>query len=306
MLRQVGVRVGQLMITMVGITTIMFLLMRLSGDPSTLFITEAHTAEQQAEIRRTLGLDESLPVQYGSFIRRAAIGDFGMSLRLRRPALDVVLERLGPTLTLAAAGLLISLLVGIPLGRLAATHQGRAPDQLSMAIAVVLQGIPTFLLAILLIWVFAVELRLLPVGGRGSLAHLILPAITLAAYSLARFARLTRSSLLDVLHQDYIRTARSKGLSERVIERRHALRNAGLPIVTAAGLTFAQFISSAVVTETVFSWPGVGSLMIQAVGQRDYPVVQACVFVVAFLVVMVNLLTNISYVFLDPRTRRAA
>ena len=299
-------RFAQLVVAVWGIATLVFVLLRLSGDPVTLFVNDQTTPAQVEQIRHQLGVDQPLPVQYAQFLQRAALGDFGTSLRLGQPALAVVLGRLDATVQLALVSLALSILVGVPVGIVSAARRGSTLDHLSMVAAVLAQGIPTFLLALVLIWVFGVELRWLPVGDRGTPEHLILPSMALAAYSLARLARLTRSAMLEVLDQDYMRTAHAKGLSRWLSLRRHALRNAAVPVLTTIGFTFAQFIGGAVITETVFAWPGIGRLLIQAVGERDYPVVQAAVVVIALGVVLVNLVTDLACAAIDPRIRRSA
>jgi peptide/nickel transport system permease protein len=303
--RYIVTRLLQIVVAVWGVATLVFVLMRLSGDPVALFVTEQTTPAEREEIRRQLGLDQPLPVQYVKFLSRAAVGDFGNSLRLGQPALGVVLERFSATVELAVVALVLSVAVGIPAGVFAAAKRGSGLDHFTMVVSVLGQGIPTFILAILLIWLFAVQLHWLPVGERGTPEHLILPAVTLAAYSLARLARLTRSAMLEVLGQEYVRTARSKGLAEWLILRRHALRNAAIPVVTTIGVTLAQFIGGAVITETIFAWPGVGRLLVQAVGQRDYPIVQAAVVITGLSVVMGNLLTDVLCAVLDPRIRHA-
>lgn len=303
MFRYTITRLVQAFVAIFGITTVVFLLLRISGDPVTLFMTEATTPEQEAALRRELGFDDPLPIQYLRFMKGAATGDFGTSLRLGRPAMEVVLERLGATMQLTIAALVLSILIGVPAGVLSAAKRGSIIDQVTMVGSVIGQGVPVFVLGIILIWIFSVKFQVLPVGGRGGISNLVLPTVALATYSLARLARLSRSAMLEVLGEDYIRTARAKGLRDFMVLYRHALKNASIPIITAVGLSFSTFFGGAVITETIFSWPGIGRMLVQAVGQRDYPVVQAAVFVTAVFVVAVNLITDLMYAFLNPRIR---
>jgi len=296
-------RAVQLLIAVWGISTVVFFLVRLSGDPLALYLSEQSTLEQRAELTRQLGFDSPLPVQYLRFLGQAATGNFGISMRTGLPAMEMVFGRLGATLELSVAALLLAVVVGVPVGLIAAARRDTLFDRFVMALAVVGQGVPSFLQGVLLIWLFSVEWHLLPVGGRGTVSHLVLPTLTLATFSLARLARLTRSAVLEILGQDFIRTAKAKGLGDRVVLYGHALKNASIPIVTAIGLSFSVFFGSAVVTEVVFFWPGIGRLLVQSVGARDYPVVQAAVFVTAVFVTVANLVTDLAYLSLDPRIR---
>lgn len=296
-------RAVQLLIAVWGISTVVFFLVRLSGDPLALYLSDQSTQAQRDELSRQLGLDQPLPVQYLRFLGQAATGDFGISMRTGFPAMEMVMERFSATLELSVAALVLSVVVGVPVGLIAAARRDSLFDRLVIGLAVLGQGIPSFMQGVLLIWLFSVEWHLVPVGGRGTLGHLILPTITLATFSLSRLARLTRSAALEVLGLDFIRTAKAKGLSDRVVLYGHALKNASIPIVTAIGLSFSVFFGSAVVTEVVFFWPGIGRLMVQSVGARDYPVVQASVFVTALFVTVANLVTDLTYLALDPRIR---
>ncbi len=237
------------------------------------------------------------------FLGGALTGDFGVSFRHQQPALPLVLERLPATLELALAALLLSVAVALPLGIVAALHRGRLGDVLAMAFAVVGQATPYFWMGIMLILVVSVELGWLPTSGRGTWQHLILPAVTLATHFAAALARLTRTAMLEVLGQNYVTTARAKGLPERAVILAHALKNAAVPVVTLIGLQFGTLLGGAVVTETVFAWPGVGRLAVQSIFVRDYPVVQAGVLVLALAFVLVNLLVDLLYGLLDPRIR---
>ena len=288
-----------------GVVTVVFFLVRLTGDPAAFLVDQTATREEIAHVRHLLGLDRSLPVQYADFLLGVARGDFGTSIREKRPAMRMVLEHLWPaTVELAAAALALSVLLAVPLGVLSATHKDRAADHLSRLGSLFLQSMPAFWLGLMLILLFAVQLGgLLPAYGSGSLRHLILPAITLAAAPLAQNVRLIRAGMLEVLQQDYVRTARAKGVMERAVLYRHALRNAALPFITVTGLSLGFMLSGAIIIETVFAWPGLGRLIVQAVPGRDFPVIQAgvCVFAVTF--VAVNLAVDVLYALVDPRVR---
>lgn len=288
---------------LVGVATVVFLLVRLTGDPVRLMLPPDATPAQEQALRRTLGLDRPAIVQYLSFLGSVAHLDLGQSLRYGQPTLNLILERYPATLQLSAAALLLSLLVALPAGVIAATHRGTASDGGVMALALVGQSSPVFFTGLALILVFAVSLRWLPSGGVGTPQHLVLPAVTLGLYLMSTVARLMRSSLLDVLNEDYLRTARAKGLGATTIMLRHALRNAMLPVITIIGLETGALLGGSIVTETVFAWPGVGQLVIQAIAARDYPLVQGIVLVLATTFVLINLLVDLSYSWLDPRIR---
>jgi ABC-type dipeptide/oligopeptide/nickel transport system permease component len=287
----------------VGVVTLVFVALRLSGDPAATMLPGDATVDELAALRRTLGLDRPLYVQYVAFLGSAVRGDFGESFRHQQPAFGLVLERLPATLELAFAALLLALVVALPLGILAAVHRGCAADVLAMSFAVVGQATPYFWMGIMLILVVSVELAWLPTSGRGGWQHLILPAVTLGTHFAASLARLTRTSLLEVLGQNFVTTARAKGLAESGVILRHALKNAAVPVVTLIGLQFGTLLGGAVVTETIFAWPGVGRLAVQSIFVRDYPVVQAGVLVLALSFVALNLLVDLLYGALDPRIR---
>jgi peptide/nickel transport system permease protein len=286
-----------------GISLITFALLHVVGDPVLLLLPQNASDEDVALLREKLGLDRPLWYQYGIFLAGAARGNFGESLFTQESALMLILERMPATLELTVAGMLVGIGIAVPLGVVAAIRRGSITDRLCTVGAVAGQAMPIFWLGIMLIIVFAVLLRWLPASGRGSLVHLVLPAITLGAYLAPLTMRLTRSGMLDVLTQDYIRTARAKGVAERLVLYRHALRNAAIPIVTILGVQFGRLLGGAVVTETVFAWPGVASLAVKAIRTYDYPVVQAAVILLALLIVLVNLLTDIAVTWLDPRIR---
>jgi peptide/nickel transport system permease protein len=303
MLSYLARRLFEFLIVLVGVLTIVFVLQRLSGDPTNLLLPIDAPEEVRADLRHQLGLDQPLAVQYVRFLGSVAVGDLGDSYRFRQPALGLVLERLPATLLLAGASLLISLVIALPLGILAAVYRNTWVDTVATGISLIGQAMPVYWLGLLGILLFAVQWRLLPSMGGGSFAALILPATTLAVYSASRIMRLTRSAMLDVLHQDYVRMARAKGLSEAKVLIKHALRNASIPIVTIIGLQFGGLLGGAVITETVFAWPGVGRLAVNAVQQRDFPVVQAVTVVIAFAFSLINLTVDLLYARLNPRIR---
>ncbi|OGL11711.1 MAG: hypothetical protein A3I14_00475 [Candidatus Rokubacteria bacterium RIFCSPLOWO2_02_FULL_73_56] len=286
-----------------GISLITFTLLHVVGDPVLLLVPQSASDADVRLLKEKLGLDRPLWAQYAVFLRDAVRGDFGESLFTQESALVLILERMPATLELTFAGMAVGLLIAIPLGVVSAIRRGSLTDRLCTVGAVTGQAMPIFWLGIMLIIVFAVQLRVLPASGRGTLAHLVLPAITLGAYLAPLTMRLTRSGMLDVLTQDYIRTARAKGVGERVLLFKHALRNAAIPIVTILGVQFGRLLGGAVVTETVFAWPGVASLAVKAINTYDYPVVQGAVVLLAFLIVLANLLADIAVTWLDPRVR---
>jgi peptide/nickel transport system permease protein len=294
-------RLGQLVVVLLGASTLVFGLLRLSGDPAVLFVGPDASHEDVARVRAELGFDDPLPVQYLRFLSRAAVGDFGLSLRYDRPALEMVAESFPATLELTLAALLLSTLLAVPAGVLAGVYRGSLYDNAAMVGSLLGQSVPTFWLGIMLIVFLAVQVPLLPTSGRGTWAHLVLPAVTLGTFSVARIARLTRSGMLEVLTQDYIRTARAKGTGEGRVVFRHALRNAALSALTVVSFTLSALVGGAIITETIFAWPGVGRLLLQGVSVRDYPLVQAAVFVIALFVTAINLLTDLLYAVLDPR-----
>jgi peptide/nickel transport system permease protein len=278
-------------------------MMRLSGDPVRLILPIYASEEDARTLAKALGLDQPVPIQFLRFLGGAVHGDFGISLRQGVPAMSVVLDRLQATVELTVSCLIFALAVAVPAGIFSATHRYTLRDNLFMLLALLGQSIPVFALGIMMILLFAVELRWFPSSGRGDLSHLVLPTVALGSFFTAKIARLVRSGMLDVLSQDYIRTARAKGLANRVVLWRHALRNAALPVVTIVGIDIGTLLGGAVITETVFAWPGVGRLAIQAISDRDYPVVQAVVFIVALGFVLVNLIVDILCGYLDPRIR---
>ena len=301
MIRYIGERFGQSLITIWGISIIVFLLAHFSGDPLLLLVPPEATKAEVERIRASYGLDRSLPEQYLTYMRGIIRGDFGTSLRFREPTLRLVLERLPASLKLATSAMILSLTVGISVGVLSAARPGGLVDRFGKAFAMLGQSMPVFWLGLMLILIFAVRLRWFPTSGTGNWKHLVLPALTLGWYSTAAMTRITRSAMLDVLDADYIRLAHIKGLHPFKIITKHALRNAAIPIVTLASLQFIALINGAVVTETIFAWPGMGRLTVDAVFARDFPLVQTAVFVASVLFVLTNLVVDLLYGVLNPR-----
>jgi peptide/nickel transport system permease protein len=276
------------------------------GDPARLLMGQHGDERTLASLRHEMGLDRPMYVQYARFIGRLMKGDLGMSYRQKRPVAEIIRDRFPATAKLAAAAMLIAILAGVGAGILAAMHRNTTWDWLIMVLSLSGISMPVFWLGMMLILVFASGLGWLPVGGygrAGDLRHIALPALSLAAISVGYIARMMRSSMLEVIGKDYIRTARAKGLPERVVILGHALRNAFIPVITVIGIDFAALLGGAVATETVFSWPGLGRAAVDAIRMRDLPVVEGCVIFLAFVFVVINLLVDLSYAWLDPRIR---
>ena len=299
----VGHRIFRAVIALWLVSTVVFVVMRLSGDPVPLLLPPDAPLSEILRVRRDLGLDRPLPVQYGVFLTNVVRGDFGRSIHYRIPAVEVVRGYLGATLELGLTAFFLAALVAVPIGLFSAMKRNSPLDHAAMTFALIGQSAPTFFLGILFILLLALKLDLFPTSGRGDWRHLVLPALTLGAFAMASIARLTRSAVLEVLGADYIRTARAKGMSEMWVVAKHTLKNAAIPIVTITGLQFGTLLGGAVVTETVFSWPGIGRLAVQSINNRDYPVVQCTVFVAALLFIVINFVVDVLYGFLDPRIR---
>lgn len=297
-----GRLVSGAIVVLLALTAVFFML-RLSGDPVLLFAPMDTSPEGLQEIRERMGFEDPLAVQYARFMGDALQGDFGESTRERRSATEIVVERLPATLQLGGLALLISVAVGIPLGILSATRHGSGWDTLARVIAVLGQAVPGFWLGLLLILLFSVRLGWLPTSGRGGWEHIILPAVTLAALSTARYARLTRSTMLDVLGQDYIRTAKAKGLGGQAVLWGHALKNASISLITLTGLEIGRLIEGAVIVEQVFAWPGMGRVTVQALLNRDFAVVMAAVVLFAIMYTLANLLADVAYGWANPQVR---
>lgn len=297
-------RIALLIPTLIGVSLLIFGVMKLiPGDPAEIIGGMDASDEDREAIRRRLGLDKPLYVQYLTFVGGALQGDFGESTRSRRPVTDELRLRLPETLKLAVASMVLATVIGVALGVFAALRPYSLWDNLSMAVAISGVSTPVFWLGLMLILFFSVYLRWLPTSGSGGFSHLVLPAVTLAAGSSAIIARQMRADLMEVMHVDYIRTARAKGLAEQLVVGRHAVRNALIPTVTVVGLQFGHLLAGAVITETVFAWPGVGRLLVDAIKYRDFPVVQATILVLAAMFVVVNLAVDLLYFALDPRIR---
>ena len=303
MRRYVLSRLGQTALVVFLSLTAVFGLVRLSGDPVLLFMPTDIQAKDVDEFRQRLGFNDPLAVQYARFLSGAVRGDFGESLRYKRDALGLVLERLPATLLLAATAVALTLVIAIPLGVISAVRRDTVVDHVGTLATVLGQAIPGFWLGLMLIYLFAVQLRWLPTGGTGGVAHLVMPTTVLAAFFAARIARLTRSTVLEALGEDYVLTARAKGLGAGRVIGKHALRNAAIPVVTLAGLEIGQLLGGAVITETIFAWPGLGRLTVQALLNRDFPVVLAAVFVTSLTYTLINLTVDLAYGWLDPRVR---
>ncbi|WP_319384311.1 MAG: ABC transporter permease [Roseibium sp.] len=307
MWRFLGTRIAMGALT-IWITTILVTLLihAVPGDPVQIMYAQSQgtTPEQIEEVRRSLGLDRPIPVQYAMFIERLLHGDLGNTIRGGQPVLDVIMQRLPNTLILACAAMFIAILIGVPIGFLAAYREGSVVDISLMVLAIAGISMPHFWLGLMLLFFFALELGWLPVSGSGPL-NLILPALTLGLSNAAIFARLTRSSMIDVMSQDYVQTAFAKGLPKALVLRRHVLRAGLLPVVTMMGLQFAFMMGGAIVVENIFSWNGVGRMAVEAIFQRDYPIIQGFILTFSVVVVTVAIVIDALYAVLDPRIRRA-
>jgi len=301
--RYIAGRLATALLVILGVSAVSFFLTFLTGDPAEIMLPPGATAAQIEKFRAEWGFADPLPVQYWRFLKRAVHGDFGISLRHGQQSLPLIAARLPATLQLTVTAMLLAIVLAVPLGVLAATHRGGPIDFLAMGVALVGQSVPNFWLAIMMILLFAVSWGLLPTSGRGGIAHVVMPAAAIAINLMALLTRLVRSTMIDMLSEDYVRTARAKGLRELFVTSRHALPNALIPLVTVVGLQFGYILGGAVVIETIFTWPGVGLFTIQAILNRDYPVVQASVFILATAVVLINLTVDLLYVWLDPRIR---
>jgi ABC-type dipeptide/oligopeptide/nickel transport system permease component len=295
-------RLFRLVVVVIGVSLVTFAILHASGDPVSLIMPEAPEADR-AVLRRTLGLHDPLPIQFGRFVRNSATGNFGNSFFHRTPAFALVIERMPTTLLLTACSMALAIAIALPVGIYSAVRRGRAVDQLATGTVFLGQSMPVFWTGIMLILLFSVQWRLLPVSGWESWASIILPTATLSTFTAPLLLRIVRSSMLDVIRLDYVRTARAKGVSEWIVICRHALKNAALPVVTVTGLQFGLLLGGAVITETVFAIPGVGRLIVGAIRQLDFPVVQAGVFMLAMIVVTVNFLVDLLYGYLNPQIR---
>jgi peptide/nickel transport system permease protein len=296
-------RLLQALLVLLGVMTLVFFLLHLSGDPTQLLLPLDATAAERAAFRARMGFNDPLPLQYIRFAFDVISGNLGFSYRHSEPAVTLVLDRLPATFQLTGSALIAATGLAVPIGVIAAVKRGTAVDSIAMALALLGQAMPVYWLGLMLILLFSVTLQMLPSGGRAGWETLILPAATLAVFSMARIARLTRSGMLDVLSQDYIRTARAAGIPTRTVVFKFGLRNAAIPLITVIGLEFGVLLGGAVITETIFSWPGVGRLAVDSIFARDYPVVQAVVLVLASIFVLINIAVDVLYTYMDPRIR---
>ncbi|TVR22711.1 MAG: ABC transporter permease [Anaerolineaceae bacterium] len=303
MRRYILSRLVQLVFTLFIVSLLVFFMVRLRGDPISVMAPPTFNQEQIERMREAWGFDRPLLEQYWVFLTRAVTGDFGQSIQARRPAMDLVLERLMNTYKLAAAAATLGLIIALPLGVISALKRNSFIDLLSTLLASLGTAMPSFWLGLMLILIFSVQLRILPAFGSLEPTAIIMPAVTLGVGMAARLSRLTRSSMLEVLNKDYIRTAHSKGLPRRAVVSRHALRNALIPIVTVFGLQLGWLLGGSVVVEAVFSWPGLGRLMIDSINVRDITVVQAGLFWFALSFALINLIVDLTYTIIDPRIR---
>ncbi len=294
-------RLGQSALVLLGVSIIVFGLLHLTGDPTRLLLPLEAREEDVRQLRALLGLDDPLWIQYVRFLARAVRGDFGVSFKHQVPALTLIFQTLPATLELTATGLALALVVAVPAGIVAALRRNSLIDAVCSVGVLLGQAMPVYWLGLLLILVFAVKLGWLPAAGRDGLASLVLPAFALGAFSMARIARMARSGMLEVLAQDYVRTARAVGVRNFLVTYKYALKNAAIPLVTIVGLEFGVLLGGAVITETIFAWPGVGRLAVDAIFSRDYPLVQAIVAMLATLFVVINLVMDMLYTYLDPR-----
>lgn len=301
--RAVLSRIVSSLVVLFLVATVAFLLVRISGDPLALLLPPDATKEQAAQLASQLGLDQPLAVQYLHYLGGLVRGDLGMSIYFDQPVLSLIGERLPATVLLAFTAFVLSLVISLPAGIVAGIRRGKITDTVISGVILIGQSTPAFWVGIVFILIFAVRLRLLPAAGYGSVANLVLPAITLSIYSIAVVARVLRTSLTDELSSDYIRTAVAKGLRPREVVIGHGLRNASLPVITVIGLELGSLLGGAILTEQVFSWPGIGRLTVEAISNRDFPLVQGAVLFFAGVFVLVNLLVDLSYAVLDPRVR---
>ena len=306
MTRYIIRRLALSLFVLFGVSVVVFGLIHLAlGDPARLMLYDTAPEEEVQAMRKTLGLDQPLHLQYWLFLTNALRGDLGRSLYYKQPALRIILEHLPATAELTFAALLVSLVVAVPMGIVSAVRRDTVWDYAGMLLATVGQATPVFWLGLMFILLFSVQWTLLPSSGRGGLENLLMPAVTLGAPLMALVTRLVRSGMLDILGEDYIRTARAKGLARQVVVYRHALRNMLIPLLTVVGLQLGALLGGAVITETIFAWPGVGRLVVTAITARDYPLVQAATLLVSVYFVAINLLLDVLYVYIDPRIRVA-
>jgi len=297
------VKVGQSLLLLLGVLVLVFFMLRLTGDPARLMLSREASPEQVEAFREAMGFNRPLIVQFWDFFTKALVGDFGNSLHFKAPALPMVLQRLPATVQLAGTALLIAMVAGIPTGLVGGFNPGTLVDSLGRLLALLGQGIPNFWLALMLILLFAVRLEWLPAFGRDELSSVILPAFVLGLPTLGQLVRLARSAVLEIRGEDFIRTAHSKGLEIRVIYAKHVLRNVSIPLISVIGVQFGYMLGGSIIIEAVFAWPGIGQLLEQAIGWRDFPLVMAIAVFTSLAVLAINLLTDVAYAVIDPRIR---
>ena len=296
-------KLGQSVLLLFGVLLLVFVMVRVTGDPATLMMPREASPEQVEAFREAMGFNDPILTQFARFISRAVVGDFGRSLHFKTPALPMVLERMPATVQLASAAMLMVIVVGIPLGLVGGFNPGSAVDNLGRALALFGQSIPNFWLALILILFFAVKLGWFPSFGRDEPISVVLPAFALGVSTVGQIVRLTRSAVLEIRGEDFIRTAHSKGLELRTIYAKHVLRNVAIPLVSVIGVQYGYMLGGSIYIETIFSWPGIGQLIEQSIGWRDFPLVQAVAFFVSLVVLLLNLLTDVAYAIIDPRIR---
>jgi ABC-type dipeptide/oligopeptide/nickel transport system permease component len=296
-------RLIQAVFILIGVLVLVFMMVRITGDPVSLMVSREASAEAREEFRHKMGFDRPLAVQFVDFATGAVVGDFGDSLHFKDPALPLVLQRLPATVQLATAGLVMAVVVAIPLGLIGGSRPGSVWDTLGRILGLLGQSIPSFWLALLFIFFFAVKLGWFPSFGRDELKSIVMPGFVMGFGGMGALVRLTRSAVLEIRGEDYVRTAYSKGLHPRRIYVRHVLRNAAIPLISVIGVTFGYSLGGSIYIETIFSWPGMGQLIEQAIGWRDYPLIQAIAFFTSVVVVMLNLFTDVAYALIDPRIR---
>lgn len=296
-------RIAQIIPVILIITFIIFILVRIAGDPVTLMLSENATEEEIAALTESMNLDKPVLVQYGHYLKDIAQGSFGESYRYNQDALKIVLEKLPATFELGIAAIIIATIIAIPLGIWSAVRKNTFVDLFITGASVFGKAMPNFWLSIMLILIFSVTFQVFPVSGRGSWLHLVLPAVSLAVVIAPDISRLTRSSMLEVLNKDFVRTAKSKGLSNFSVIFRHAFRNSLLPVISIVSLQISAILAGSIITESIFSWPGMGQLLIESIMERDMAIVQAAVFVISIFVIVINLLTDVLYHLIDPRIK---
>ena len=303
MRRYIARQLVQFVVVILGISILAFAILHVLGDPVLLLLPQNAGKEEFERYRHLLGLDRPLYVQYGKFLSKAVVGDFGKSWYADTPAFRLVLERMPPTIYLTFAGLFVALLISLPLGILAALKRHSWVDNLCTTIAVAGQAVPLFWLGIMMIIVFSVRLRLLPASGYDSWENFLMPSFCLGAALAPLTMRLVRSGVIEVMNMDFIKTARAKGVAESMVVIKHAFRNACIPVITVIGLQFGQLLGGAIITETVFAWPGVATLTVESIRNQDFPVVQCAVILLALVIVSLNLIVDLTVAFIDPRIR---